>query len=242
MKVAICISGHLRNIVTTFPSVRKNILDKIEGEYDIFLSTWNEYGFWTIDDNKGVSNHNMKLDNPEQFKDFIPNLRSYEIENLKDKADTFHEKADTILKKNQNNIRWGRKQNIVGMYYKIWRCNELCKKYSEENNIDYDIVLRIRPDLYINNYPLESVCKNDILYTHSNDNLLSDLIFYGSSDTMDKISNIYIDLEDICEKTKTLFDPHDILLNSIQYYNLKIGLLDNVILNIVNTPKGYCIE
>jgi len=42
MKIAICISGHLRTFELTHQSLRRNVLDKYD--CDVFISTWNNIG------------------------------------------------------------------------------------------------------------------------------------------------------------------------------------------------------
>ena len=44
MKVAICISGHLRTFNKCIDNIRKNIFDPLRNNFetDIFLSTWND--------------------------------------------------------------------------------------------------------------------------------------------------------------------------------------------------------
>ena len=40
-------------------------------------------------------------------------------------------------------------RSMIPHFYKIYRCNEIKNKYALENNLKYDCVIRLRPDLHI---------------------------------------------------------------------------------------------
>jgi hypothetical protein len=246
MRVALCISGHLRSYTKTLPSIITNLIKKYNP--DIFISTWSSPGFWS--NNKsvyGVSNR-CKIFDKKDF-DKIKTLlkpKEFEIEELtEDLALRFIKEADHIISTRPQppKYRWGKKQNIIGMYYKINKCNELKKKYENKHNFKYDLVIRTRPDIIINNCENLEPKKNTILiYNQGNDiNFhIGDLFFAGPSDVMDRICGLYSNngIKDIYHKTNCLYCSHDILLNAIDTYQInKIFLKFSF--EIFNTPFGY---
>ncbi len=125
LKVALCISGHFREYRKTFQSIKTTIIDIFHP--DIFISTWDEPGYWTSNNDKGVDNYGRSLDIEDVKEIFNPT--NIEVEDLNVFKNLFEDISDMIVSKQENKLRWGRKQNLVGMYYKIWKCNNLKKKY-----------------------------------------------------------------------------------------------------------------
>lgn len=92
-------------------------------------------------------------------------------------------------------------------FYKIHKCNKLLQKYKKHNNVDYDLVLHLRPDLIINEkINFRKIDKNTIygpwptnkiINLTNSINLvnrlciLSDQIFYGNYNTMKNLCNFY---------------------------------------------------
>ncbi len=117
-----------RNIENSYKWLKESILDILTNNdhtYNIFISTW-------------------KDKDTEKFIDlFKPSLYEIDVWN------------DEMI----NNLGWNKmkkydvstKPNLLGMFYTIFRCNELRKKYELENNIKYEIIIRTRTELKFNN-------------------------------------------------------------------------------------------
>jgi uridine kinase len=77
-------------------------------------------------------------------------------------------------------------KNIRRMWYKFKVLNILKETYSNANNINYDIVIRLRPDLCIldEQITLKTNIPNNVIYGNN------DELFYGNSHTMNVISQI----------------------------------------------------
>jgi len=77
------------------------------------------------------------------------------------------------------------------------------KKYEDENNFKYDIVLRLRPDLFFVNFIKKDILQN-IVY-HNNfgttgwywPNRIYDIFFYSDSHTFDIICKAWLNLESL---------------------------------------------
>ena len=120
MKIAILIRGHIRTYKTTYPILKKLILDNFD--YDIFIHSWNA-------NEKVINLYKKKVSKIEE------NLNEHEIK-------------DFI----KNNIYYNKlKDTYKNQIYSNYILTNILKKYSEENNINYDYVLYTRFDISYNN-------------------------------------------------------------------------------------------
>ena len=165
-KVAICLSGQIRTGVEAYPAFLKffSTLGNFStlGHYDIFYHTW---------DNP-QSDKIQKLYRPTAFLEEQP--------------------LD------------GTKESSFGsMLYSIMMANELKKRHEIENNFRYDVVIKTRFDLVFgkNSYfPTSDILPRTIYSVNSNHGInhtdyenygISDLIFWGDSQSMDIATNVY---------------------------------------------------
>jgi len=162
-KIAICISGMLRTGIQAYP-VFRNFFDSL-GEYDIFYHTWK------LD--SSISNLLKTTYKPTRFLEEDP------LNNTKESS-------------------------FGSMLYSIMMANELKKQYEIENNFRYDLVIKTRFDLVFpktikfpvdeNIWPrtIYSVNGNcGINHTDYENHGISDVIFWGDSQSMDLATNIY---------------------------------------------------
>jgi len=144
MKIAVCLSGHLRSFQKTTPSLYSFLLRNLD--YDIFIHTWDTLGYhnnWRPDHNFYINNYthsNLNLiQNILKPKQIIIQSQK-ELESFKKEAETkvkFYIAPD--IPKHPG--------HMFAMFYKIWACNELRKQYERDHNIQYDLIIRTRPDL-----------------------------------------------------------------------------------------------
>lgn len=168
-KIALCLSGQLRNKDKFLKSLKEKVIDKFNP--DIFLY----------------------IDEKNATPEFISSLKpkSYHITNKKPQS--------------KNNL----KPNTISMFEKIYKCNKLKSDYEKQFNFKYDIVIRMRPDIMIySDFDFSNFDKKYLYYPiyngHAIDSYIDipmlsniaipDQISYGSSEIMDKYSNIYFDL------------------------------------------------
>jgi len=132
-KIAMCISGYLRTFEDCYPSIYKNIIK--DNDIDIFIHTYDKIG------NSSGWRHPIDLskDINMDFLSSIPNIKVIEVQkwdNIKYKFEK-HRK----FQPNITNI------NVIAtIFYKIYMCNETRKRYEQENNIKYDLIIRMRGD------------------------------------------------------------------------------------------------
>ena len=135
IKVAICLSGMCRNIYNSYNWLQKSILDVLEQndiQYNFFLSLWSE------SDDKDIR---------AMFNLYELHLKGFEQEIWDNNM------ADFLGWQEFKNHRFEiePRSSCLGMFYKIWKCNELRKKWEKDNNSEHDIIIRTRNELHFNN-------------------------------------------------------------------------------------------
>jgi hypothetical protein len=126
-----------------------------------------------------------------------------ELKQLCVKAHKLHSvytNGDINSKYNSEGIRfspgWNQPQNyVINQYLRLQRCIQLMKKYEDENNFKYDIIIRLRPDMAWTTKTMKiQLFESNTLYT-SNKRFyphLNDYFFWGSRDVMDKICSNFV--------------------------------------------------
>lgn len=201
LKVALCISGHMRTFENNFPSVQEHILSQLN--CDVFIHTWDTLGlsYRPLDNNLQKTNdvelYNKlnKFFNPKKI--IIEPRREFEITHLM-----------------RNRLEQGRDiHGMLAMFYKIEACNNLKKEYEKNNNIKYDIVIRFRGDIFMGApLPINKGFNKNYLYipTYGHFGGLCDQLAFGSSEVMDKYSSLYSNIQNHLE-TGAVFNPEKIL-------------------------------
>ena len=178
MKIAIQISGEFRMLHLCLPALFRVIKDQ---NVDFFVHAWHkeEEGAGTYPfEGRGIWHKTMYVYGHEQgIKVFQP--RSYLIEKYEEKEE---------LKKFPRSM---------SMYYSIYMANEIRKKYENDMNIKYDVVMRYRTDCILetpifNELPLEKpylvIPVSSRVVTVDGpceDSSICDWIAWGTPDTMD---------------------------------------------------------
>jgi hypothetical protein len=172
MKIAICISGQIRENFSEFiEKLEKFVINNYN--CDIFLCTDSIY-------KEKLTNKDIFTD--IKFIDFNDDLyKKYKLASLS--------------------------MGYASYFYKIHKCNKLLQKYKKHNNVDYDLVLHLRPDLIINEkINFRKIDKNTIYGPWPRNKIMnlinsiniinklciiSDQVFYGNYNTMKKLCNFY---------------------------------------------------
>jgi hypothetical protein len=142
------------------------------------------------------------------------------------------------------------------MYYRIYECNKYSIEYENKHNFKYDIIIRLRSDIilkdnlflsnFIDDYVYFPIYKDKIDITNSFGFGLCDQMFISKRESMNKICNIYFDLNKDYLKYITCNIPEFFLYyysinNKIKftffYYKFIINLYDKK--NIVSTLKLF---
>lgn len=197
-RVAVCISGAIRSFETCYASIHRYIVQPLNA--DVFLHLW--------------SLENTQIENINQFKLQedecsiqkvleLTNPVDYVIENYnaywENKIIT-ESKCREIIENLSNEKHMHYAVSAICMYYKIMKANELKTKYETDNNIKYDLVIRIRGDFeyyeYLNIDKFLPFYNTDILLIKDNYCTRAnwkgnDKFFAGTSSTMNAICNMF---------------------------------------------------
>lgn len=209
-KAAICISGHFRNIARdTFYT---NFVDKLREQFevDIFISTWREND---CNDTPGYVEKNLKVSsiqksNLDEIISFY-NPTSILINDYDKVRHIFHYKNYLNYEPYKSNrLHYIINDVLIAspQLYGIYLANNLKIEHEFNNNFDYDLVFRVRPDFEFC-HPFEVEITNDlvvpIIYKEPDSNggsriyALDDRFAYSNSWTMDRYSETFLRLKSL---------------------------------------------
>jgi len=239
MKVAVYFSGHLRTYEQTWDNWKKYVIDPLNA--DVFIATWPYRGEWISkgipvkpDPNDlGTVQHESIID----VNSVINLINPVKIEILD--AGTFEEQTTGLLKEvcewrdsSSNKEYWGyMPRSHVSQYYTWKRVDDLRKAYEIETSTKYDIIIRARTDLLIEDFldPFHLQIENLVLTQVRNDIneplWINDIMFMGSSNVISNLCQLYDSypiLFDALKKSNSpewFFSSHKL----IPYYLLSTG-------------------
>jgi hypothetical protein len=212
MKIALCLSGGLRNFKDTYFSFKNFLLDK--HDVDVF--------FYGLENKEGIEKNKkdlIDLYNPKKFhintEDFYKNIKSVIFEyNQKKEANTYYS------------------------FFNVMKCIELKSEYEKENRFKYDIVIRSRTDCFwfreITEDELKDAQSNIITpieWSFKEVNYFSrfDGFAIGSSEMMDDYSCLFKRIDEYSSKINPILHGESMI-----GYHLMIN-------NIPNIEKNRCI-
>ena len=214
MRVALCLSGHLRSFVDTHVSLRNNIIDKLNA--DVFIHTWNFIGSSIHIDGGTVAIPTVNMQN--QIKAWYKPVHMT-IEPIKHGLGEKYRKY--LVDPRCPN-------SITNMFYKIHMADKLRQDYEYRNNFTYNLVIRARPDLLFES----SLHKNHIDVASQQGFLcipefghfdgINDQFAFGNSQVMSIYSNCYNELDKWAPKVP--FKPEPILKHHVMEHKLPIQL------------------
>ena len=224
MRVAVCISGHLRNFNTGYDYFHETFIKKNpDVEFDFFVSTWDVCDWRTIDKDKQTETI---------FDEFSKKYKPVKIHIEKNITwDTTkympHVHNQRWLKKGYRGVR-SDGSHILGMYYKIKKSNDLKQLYEKENKFKYDLVMRHRTDFYFDgNIDLNKILSesNNHIFVPDCDEKsksegipIRDVFAVSSSKNIDFYSNLFDSLDNVIKKYD-IFRPEPILFNYLSENN-----------------------
>jgi len=237
-KIALQMFGHLRTYKSCVKQLKQNLLDHYD--CDIFMHTWDSI------DHTTKTWHNMKINpdkqlSPEQLKKEV--LKNYPIKSLK---------MEKQIVKEMGNITSGSSEislfGIKSMLYSMSEANKLRENYEKIENIKYDFIVNIRPDILLNNtfdinHFLNRLPKEDIQNAYFiaanhiagilNDLRLtraSDVLFFGVPQVISRVlseKNLFNTFNTIKkQKTYDLEGPENTILKEVRRSGIKVYLLN----------------
>jgi hypothetical protein len=117
------------------------------------------------------------------------------------------------------------------MWYKVQDANRLKEEYEKENNITYDLIIRTRPDIFINKFTFNEDINENILYFSSSElyHSWNDQFAFGNKFVMDIYNNIY----NYIDQYKTYKWVEIIVKNQCERFQLKTKICDNITYEII---------
>lgn len=246
-KIAINFSGAIRTFEYCMESININIINELKKEYEVYT-----FGhFWILKEDKDFE-YDMKW--KKDCENSISKIKNYgfvdlSIEEYNKEWEThiikecdgssILEKYDKIenIEERQNYKSYA--VNCMGMYFKILECHKLIEKYENKNGIEFDYIIRIRPDFYWNEkIPLELIpklCNNEILLVRDSYCIRAkwmgnDKFFMGTRNMMNNYCQAY-------KKIKYFFEKNV----RVEGQNIAKSMIEDMNLNIVffGSDKTY---
>ena len=147
MKIAVCYSGFLRNIITTLSGLRSKILQ--DHDCDFFLHTWKHETQYKDELDYFLSEAKPKswvVDTPRPFEEhpyYFGNVSSINWDQLTSERFNKEEK-----------VHAGKfstfPHNVLSQFYSKNIVNQLRKSYSSMSGQEYDLVISLRSDIQFN--------------------------------------------------------------------------------------------
>lgn len=236
MKIAICLSGQPR----TWKKCYKTWLNMFSphGEIDFYFHLWNyntlpkhlvsQYGAILTDESISQEEQNEIIETLNPKKYIFESKKKITYWNIK-------------LPNEKQFGPWCAEQ-----FYSQYRASLLKREYEIENNFRYDLVVRVRSDLYIFNSPkVFPPTPNTLHTTHCswdktyNCYRIGDIFFYADSHTFDQVSEFFkfLSFTSTDWVTSVRVPPPEI---AMYFYLANIGILNNpqhIMLKIMRDKK-----
>jgi hypothetical protein len=234
MRVALLLTGMLREYKTAFESIKTNIMDPygIKNE-DIFISTWDQIGYWQAGDIKSQdSSHGIEMTGKVELNELQELYKTEHIllENFIEKEPWLDQLSDQyeeffIPAINHSNCLV-RKKNTLSMFYKIHSGGELIKNSGKE----YDVIVRVRPDLCLfndklpvfgnfNNY-YSLYHRNHIGHINGYSGGIGDNLHISSAENILKFTEAFTYMYDLFLSCDKIFCPHIFSQKILQRNNI----------------------
>lgn len=211
-KIAICFSGELRSITKSIDFWKK-MIEKYN--MDVYGS------FWETDDESKTFFNTL---NPisveyEDYESFKSTIKVFNEEMI------VPESPQIPWGLESNSVSYIMKGNILSMWYKVWRANNLSKKKK------YDIVIRTRTDIY---FDLMTIDQNNYLNIpwgwRMNEHWKNcggpiDMFAYGNPEIMDYYSCLFLYLTRFLKEGEYFFPAENILKSHLRQKDIEIRLL-----------------
>lgn len=137
MKVAVCLSGLLRSVEHSFPTIQKYLIGPYNA--DVFVHAWR--------------NDDINFVNPKLAFQSISKI-DYITQVIKPVKYMFQDVKKTKINGENRKMY----KNAATMFHSIYMANQLKKEYEKEHNFKYDIVIRSRMDTFYREFiPAEEI-------------------------------------------------------------------------------------
>lgn len=226
LKIAVQFYGHVRTFELCAGSIAFYLLNRYD--CDVFMHTWSQTEHETQTWHKEKSKILQVGDETAQRLKSLYQLKSLEIEKQPSLADDsyvypFHLGGGNAISAGGMNF----------MLYSQNKVNHLRKLYQKKHNINYDLILTLRPDIRLEaplnldllyqeanltvDYPARFCASNSLLKIENNafvTDLGSDIIFAATADDMDKIMEV-LSTFDFSKFRKAIWTPESAISGAL---------------------------
>lgn len=236
MKVALEFYGHLRSFRETADNIIENLIKPMADEVDVFIHCWDET------DHSDLTWHNMdcvkrgKKVSSDDIKFLEEKYKPKKI--LCEKQIHVENDREYLMKSSKRNISY---RVLKNTYYTRYRVSKLRQEYQKATGVKYDYVIQARLDLIFNKkadflsvfdieYYIPDIDKT-IFYAWTQDSYYfnfptcgrggTDILYFGKPEAMNKLSNLYENIENI-DLEKYLYSCDYLLLHNAIRQNMLI--------------------
>lgn len=163
IRIAFLISGHIRK-----SSVLEHLHDYCKlYDIDVFIFTWDNIGLKGSETNLDDA---LNLEAVNQAIAAFPNVRKVKIENNKKYIQSIKEETSKVPYFN-----WSSPEVFIkSQLYSIYKSHELMEEYAKENEIQYDMVVKLRFDLRFNQFNItpriiDEINSTDVIFVPNED-------------------------------------------------------------------------
>jgi hypothetical protein len=143
MKIALCISGQMRNFRGNFSRFYRTVIEPTNP--DIFIDTWSDAGSSTVNRDQDADGYADSLITQEVLDEYYKPV-SVRIEEFNA---TYLDKLDGQELTPELKEFVPRSRGTLPMYYKMYRCDMLRQEYEQKHGFRYDLVIRARADMFL---------------------------------------------------------------------------------------------
>ncbi len=215
LRIAFCISGQIRDEEISFSEIKKEA-ERLGAE--VFVSVWLRRGAKT----GGIVNWEQAgrmfggelalalpsfLTSDRAFDLAIPEFEQRVLEDFSDVDEStirkYFDRATIDIEAEEFNLDFGddgiTDKHSLRMLYKVWRCNMLKRSFERRSGQQFDVVVRMRPDVVplLDEKALASVLSADhansifIPSAHQNQNWLMDALAVSTSPVADHYAALF---------------------------------------------------
>lgn len=213
MKIALCLSGQPRNAISTSYRIKETIIN--DNDVDVFLHAWfdpNDLNFhkrcpghWHRTAESDIDKKLLEIYQPKSY--IFEKPKYWENKKIKVSVENIKECYDYGLKDPGGLDQF--EKHIVNNCHSHWysntRVNFLKEEYSINNNIKYDLVIKLRYDVSPSiklKFNIEHIDENILYYENLNQprNMISDWFAMGSNKVMNVYNSLYYFIEPLYNK------------------------------------------
>jgi hypothetical protein len=210
----------MRDWIINYVYFKQHLLDHYD--VDVFISTWRGYKMDDVMNTYGA----VAVDVQDYGKGFDARWKSI---------------TNPYEKNKESNVNL---VNCMSMWYKTWRVNELKNEYQSTIGVKYDLVIKTRPDLRLEEKVVLEKPKKDTLYIPKGwdwSGGVNDLFAYGNSQVINVYSDLFRSFPRLIKECRSKLNPEILLRNYINNFEgikLKRPAID-MTLRDINIKQTY---